>query len=98
MSSLFKKLASRKTPLASGTPKSSKAKKLRDAADKGNIEVVREIIQAGTVNVNAAGWEGWTALHHAARNNFPEIVQLLLEAGADRSIVNNSGLTVNVPS
>ncbi|XP_043370098.1 NAD-capped RNA hydrolase NUDT12 isoform X1 [Dermochelys coriacea] len=43
--------------------------------------------------INEAAENGWTALMYAARNGHFEIVQILLEKGCDRSIVNKSSQT-----
>jgi ankyrin repeat protein len=44
---------------------------------------VRTLIENGA-NVNSrTSAEGWSALHYAVRNGNPEVVQLLLKAGAD---------------
>lgn len=60
------------------------------AIKKRDLNQVYELITTGaTVVVNAAdvsvtgrGRYGWTPLHHACENNFPEAVKALLDAGA----------------
>ena len=51
------------------------------AAAHGHKDTARALLDAGA-DVNAEDFTGWTALHAAAFNGDPEIVQLLLEHGA----------------
>lgn len=67
------------------------------AAHLGHVEVVRRLIAAGAPldHVNNLGW---TALMEAVvlgdgRPNHQQVVRLLLEAGADRSIADRDGVT-----
>jgi hypothetical protein len=54
-----------------------------DAAEYGNIEAVRLMLELG-FPVNAqAGEHGCTALHTAAVSGSAELVRLLIDAGAD---------------
>jgi uncharacterized protein len=52
-----------------------------DAAQRGDIEVVRTLLRSGG-DVNAAQGDGMTALHWAAMNGRSDIVEVLLYAGA----------------
>jgi predicted component of type VI protein secretion system len=52
------------------------------AADRGNIEAVKQHLDAGT-DVNARGSAGQTPLHDAAYDGHKEIAELLITAGAD---------------
>ena len=54
---------------------------LVSAADKGQLEVVRLLIEAGA-NVNATSGYGDTALLRACRLGYGEVVEVLLRAGA----------------
>jgi hypothetical protein len=59
---------------------------LIDAAGKGHIEIVKNLIEAGA-DVNSRYWTGGiTALMAAAASGWPEIVQVLIDAGTDPSI------------
>ena len=56
------------------------------ASSFGLIDVVKSLLKAG-VNINERGGSfGGTALHAAVWRNHSEIVQLLIEAGADRTV------------
>ncbi|MGH7503346.1 MAG: ankyrin repeat domain-containing protein [Longimicrobiales bacterium] len=52
-----------------------------DAAQQGDIETVRRLLQQGA-DVNAAQGDGMTALHWAAQNGNPDMMRILLYAGA----------------
>jgi len=65
--------------------------KLREAACFGDIDGVKDLISKG-VNVNSQhDINGWTALHWAAKRNHLNIVNLLCNHGADKSISTNKG-------
>ena len=59
-----------------GNPEADRA--LFDAADKGNIEAVKQHLAAGA-DVNAKDEVESTPLHIAAREGHKEIVELLIE-------------------
>jgi ankyrin repeat protein len=62
---------------------------LREAAEKGNIEAVKQHIAAG-VKVNAMdGFSRATPLYLAAHNGHKEIVELLITQGADVNVKNS---------
>ena len=61
------------------------------AAQKGNIEAVKQHFAAGT-DVNATVG-GWTPLHEAAGWGHKEIVGLLIAKGADVNAKNDGGET-----
>lgn len=58
---------------------------LSDAAEAGDLEMVREMLERGMTDVNnqAKGGSGATALSLAAAQGNIEVVRLLLSAGAD---------------
>lgn len=61
---------------------------LHSAIDNGgaeSIEKIRMLIAAGA-DLNAHGIEDWTPLHMAVARGRLDLVEILLEAGADRSI------------
>ena len=61
---------------------------LLEAAKDGDTKAVEELLtSAAGADVNATDKDGYTPLHWAALRGHTEIVQALLEAGAD---VNNS--------
>ena len=53
------------------------------AAYFGFIETVRYLVGFPEVDVNHAEKEGYTALHFAGQENHPEVVEVLIDAGAD---------------
>lgn len=67
------------------------------AADRGHVEYVREILKT-PININHINNLGWTALLEAVilgdgGERHTEIVRLLLEAGADKTIADKDGVT-----
>ena len=54
---------------------------------------MRYLVGLKEVNVNYLGYEGCTALHLAAQQVLPDVVKLLLEHGADKSLCNEAGET-----
>jgi len=65
---------------------------LLDAAKRGGIEKVREILEAG-VDPNIQNNRGYTALIWASEYGNTDIVKLLLDSGADPNIQRNNGHT-----
>ena len=66
---------------------------LFDAADRGNIEAVKQHLAAGTA-VQHKNNVGWTSpLHRAATWGHKEIVGLLIAAGADVNTKGYGGTT-----
>lgn len=55
---------------------------LLTAAEQGNLNKVKELVNAG-VNINIADDTGHTALHFAARTGRLPIVKFLIEKGAN---------------
>ena len=41
--------------------------------------------------MNVADKDGWSALHHAAREGYKEVVRLLIDNGADVSSIDKNG-------
>jgi len=74
---------------------SDKAKfELFYAASKGDLPRVKSLVESG-VDINAAGQprDGYTALFGAALWNFPDIVEWLLDHGADTKVKDRKGFT-----
>ena len=71
-------------------------RKLYDAAERGNLDLVQELIAEG-VNVNgafmAAGTEKTTPLHAAAMGDHVEIIRALIDAGAELESRNGEDCT-----
>lgn len=64
---------------------------LIDAVKQGDIKAVRALLPKS--NVNAAEVDGSTALHWAAYENQPEVVDLLIRAGGNAKATNRYGVT-----
>ncbi|HWI32754.1 MAG TPA: ankyrin repeat domain-containing protein [Lapillicoccus sp.] len=67
------------------------------ASERGHVEYVRRVVQTG-IDVNHVNDLGWTALLEAVilgdgGPRHQEIVRILVAAGADRSIADQSGVT-----
>ncbi len=58
-----------------------------DICESGSVEAIREAIDSG-MNVNYIYEYGSTVLMGAARFNTPEAVRVLLNAGADLSLIH----------
>lgn len=53
------------------------------AARQGWADIVRKHIERDPLSVYQRGWIGDSPLHWPSHNNFPEIVSMMLDAGAD---------------
>ncbi len=58
---------------------------LHYAVGSRRVEAVRVLLEHGA-DVNATDERGWTPLHHAAFQEDEEIVQCLVDAGAERDL------------
>ncbi len=63
---------------------------LLEAARRGDVEAVRSLLRDGA-DPNLAAGDGLTALHVAAEQGFVEVVELLLDAGANVTAKTNIG-------
>ncbi|KAF3931369.1 Ankyrin-2 [Dactylellina cionopaga] len=61
--------------------KSDKSRALHTAAGKGNIGIIKFLLEQG-VDVNSEGTDGGTILHIAARRGDQQIAEFLLQSGA----------------
>ena len=64
---------------------------LTAAATNGHTETVRYLVGLKEVEVDHTDDEDGTALHWAAENNHADVVQVLIDAGADIEVRNNGG-------
>jgi ankyrin repeat protein len=60
----------------------------------GLYDIVERLLQVKGISIDLAENDGWTPLFFAAFNNFPEVVKLLLEHGADRQHSSIEGYTI----
>ncbi|MBQ4899817.1 ankyrin repeat domain-containing protein [Paenibacillus sp. Marseille-P2973] len=68
------------------------------AADRGHVEIVRELLANSDVDVDHVNNLGWTALLEAVilgdgGTSHQEIVNLLIQYGADVNLADNDGVT-----
>ena len=67
--------------------------RLHRAAKEGDINTIRQLIESGE-NIDSVYYQnGFTPLHYAALNQNLNIVQFLINAGADITITDQSGRT-----
>ncbi|CAF2154259.1 unnamed protein product [Rotaria magnacalcarata] len=68
---------------------------LRELASKGDIHQIQTLLSnKPNLNVNSQNaMNGWTALHWAAKRNHTQVVEYLLEKGANKDIQTNDKLT-----
>ncbi|MFJ5770330.1 ankyrin repeat domain-containing protein [Psychrobacillus sp. NPDC093180] len=68
------------------------------ASDRGHVDIVEELLTNSDIDVNHLNNLHWTALLEAVilgdgRENYQEIVQLLVDHGADVNISDRDGVT-----
>ena len=61
------------------------------AACCGHTETVSYLVGLKDVAMNHSGDDGFTALHWAGQENYPEVVQVLIDAGADIEVKDGVG-------
>lgn len=54
---------------------------------------MRELLKSGYHNLDAKNQEGQTAIHLASMMGFDDILDLLLQVGANPNIIDGKGLT-----
>lgn len=64
-----------------------------DAAAKGNLDKITQILSTGKVSLNDSDYDNRSALHLAVAEGHMEIVQYLVGNGADIEIKDRSGTT-----
>ncbi|XP_044284541.1 ankyrin repeat and SOCS box protein 3 [Varanus komodoensis] len=63
------------------------------AVENGHADVIKLLLQHGA-NINGSHcWSEWNSLHQAVFQNYPEILKLLLDQGAEKDSVDDFGIT-----
>ncbi|XP_051985875.1 protein phosphatase 1 regulatory subunit 27-like [Xyrauchen texanus] len=63
---------------------------IHEAVLSGNLECVKLLVKYGA-NITQRDMDGWTPLHMACSDDFPEIAKYLLSLGADTETENDCG-------
>ena len=63
------------------------------AADHGNAEILKILLNQINIDINLQDSEGQSALHYASSCEHVECVKILLENNADKTILDNDGNT-----
>jgi TonB family protein len=66
---------------------------LREEVRAGRYQPAEKLLEEPAVDPDSVDREGWTALMYAARSEHPDLVVLLLKAGASLEPVNRTGET-----
>ncbi|OBT82969.1 hypothetical protein VE02_08466 [Pseudogymnoascus sp. 03VT05] len=66
---------------------------LHNAADQGHLALVLDILSRRPMDVSDRGSSGQTPLHHAAMKGHADIVQTLLDHGADHEVEDKTDYT-----
>lgn len=64
-----------------------------NACRNGQKNIVKILLERGGIDLNRRDAEGNTALHYVCREGYRDLAVLLLDKGADASLVNNRGET-----
>ena len=67
---------------------------LMSAVIHGQYEIVERLLQVKDIDVNLTENDGWSPLFFAAKSNFPFIVKLLLDNGANKYYISPAGFHV----
>jgi ankyrin repeat protein len=73
------------------TQNSAGSTALMAAVIHGQYEIVEQLLQVKDIDVNLTENDGWTPLFFAANYNFPFIVKLLMENGANKYYISPAG-------
>ena len=76
----------------SDTPDKSGITPLHVAAEIGNTEICKHLLEEGKAQINALDQHGATPLHYAAYQGHRHVTELLLSHGACSTVQDNAGL------
>lgn len=77
------------------TPAFSDYTPLMVASFRGHVHIARMLLKAHVSPDTRSAHAGWTALHYACAQRHASLVALLLDAGADATLVNRDGMTAS---
>jgi ankyrin repeat protein len=80
-------------PQPLGRQRMSFVSEFLDAAAVGDTVSVKKMLKGDPALAKACDDMGFTALHNAVGEDYPQLVKLLIEAGADVSAANDEGMT-----
>ena len=64
---------------------------LHIAAQNGHLNLCRKLVDKHNFDIDLTDYNGWTALHHSARNGSYELFAFIVGMGIDIECKNNSG-------
>ncbi|XP_046547141.1 putative ankyrin repeat protein RF_0381 [Haliotis rubra] len=62
---------------------------LHVACEGGNVEIIKYLLKHDIVNINCQDGKGWTPIMHAAMSGHKGVFDVLVEGGADLSLVGD---------
>ncbi|XP_067660182.1 putative ankyrin repeat protein RF_0381 [Haliotis asinina] len=72
----------------------NKINTLHLACKGGNVEIIKYLLKHDTVDINSRDEKGWTPIMHGAKFGHEDVFDVLVEGGADLSLVNGDRETI----